>query len=129
MKRALWAFVAGTCLSACGGGGNPLPTGPSPVSTTVEFTFTASLSGSALDCAGQAYLFPSWWGFAPVTMDAISTDQFRLLFDQVPIGHQSVRLAAPEGCGFESLTANGVALRSIDDAFPFTAHPDGSVAP
>lgn len=129
---------------ACGGGGgNPLPTGPTPVTANIEFVATTETtteatteatadagSSSVSACTGLVRLHPSWWSFAHVTMVAMDGDAFGLFFDQVPIGRHSVRLTLPEGCESTGLVANGVALRADDNgAFVFTIDSDGRITP
>jgi len=124
---ALFALAVGC------GGGNALPTGPSPVSANVELRYevataaTEAAPSEALDCEGQVRLYPSWWGYAQVTMAPTGADRWGLLFEEVPIGEQRVNVVAPEGCGGGNLTANGVVLSDAPNGFSFTLHPDGSV--
>jgi hypothetical protein len=127
-------------VSACGGGNN-LPTGPSPVIAEVEFRYVVSqskdpsaASSTALPCAGPVSLHPSFWGFAQVGMVEIDENTWAILFEDVPIGRHSVRVEAPSGCDGSEIEANGVLLSApggtgADRAFGFTVHADGSVTP
>ena len=130
-SRLLAALAIGASLASCGGGGNALPTGPSPVSTSVELLYevTTAAASEALGCEGQVRVYPSWWGFAQVTMVPAAGNRFVLLFEDVPIGEQRLNVVASESCAGGSLVANGVRLADEAEAFTFTLHPDGRVTP
>lgn len=131
------SIVAMLLLSsvACGGSGDSLPTGPSPVTAEVEFQYVlaegqASSLASELPCAGQVRLRPSFWGFSHVTMISLGPRSWGARFEQIPVGRHSVRVTAPEACARGELSANGVPLSDmLDGALSFTLHPDGSVEP
>lgn len=130
VKRWL-AFVL-TC-SACGGGGG-LPTGASPVMANVEFHYHAVVVRNAerardVGCDGVVRIYPSWWGFTHATMLQTDDGGWAALFENVPVGRQSVRLTTPPGCGNPVLAANEVELEAANDnlVFAFMVHPDGSV--
>jgi hypothetical protein len=137
----LTAITALVLLVGCSGG-DGLPTGPSPVSTTVEIHYAASAvsplgdgASPLLDCASPARIHPSWWGFAQATMPSSGPGSWAALFEDVPIGRQVVRVSAPEGCETTSVVVNGTLLTKrvevpfSSDAFAFTLHSDGSVSP
>lgn len=116
--------------AACSGGG--LPTGASPVATDVEFRYEATRQQRAerYECAGVAQIYPSWWGFTHATMLPEGEARWRALFEDVPVGPQSVRVVPPPGCENPSLVANGVRLTTDESLeFAFKVHPDGSVTP
>ncbi len=130
-------------VSGCSGG-DGLPTGPSPVSTTVEIHYVAAaLSAPGADgatpligCAARARIHPSWWGFAQASVPSSSHGSWAVLFEEVPIGRQVIRLGAPEDCETVSVVVNGTVLTERlelrvggDSAFTFTVHSDGSVSP
>lgn len=120
--------------SAACGGGDSLPTGPSPVTAEVEFRYVlaegqASSLAAELPCAGQVRLHPSFWGFSQVTMVPLGSRSWGARFEEIPVGRHSVRLTTPEACGSGDLFANGVLLSDGGSALGFTVHPDGSVEP
>jgi len=139
----LSALVCAAAAS-CGGGDSSLPTGPSPVAASVQFetaavavsgpatalTPLAPLKNEAFVCEGVSRIYPSWWGFTHATMLPAGPGRWAALFEDVPVGRQSVRVEAPVGCEPSILSANDTAL-SADGAraftFTFTLHPDGSV--
>ena len=119
-----------------GGGGTPLPTGPTPVVANVEFVLTTAPTSNGADanaaspCFGLVRLRPGWWSYSHVTMVTTEPDHFGLFFDQVPIGRQSVRLTVPEGCASTDLTANGISLTAEENGtFAFTVDSDGRITP
>jgi len=97
----------------------------------VEFRYEASSEQRTQDagCGGVARIYPSWWGFTHATMFATDEGRWAALFENVPVGRQTVRITAPLGCDNPVLVANGVALRAADESlvFAFMVHPDGSV--
>ena len=129
--------VTVSVLGGCGGGErSTLPTGPSPVSTTLAFSIASTSAGAskAPQCADQIRLHPSWWGFAQVSLVPVEPDGWGILFEDVPIGHHTVRLSAPPGCGEFDVGANGTRLTDRETAgsrtlFRFLLHADGSVSP
>ena len=130
--RLLAALALAAILAACGGGGNTLPTGPSPVATSVSLQYVAAVASEpeasqSLDCSGQIRVYPSWWGYAQVTMVPTAKARWGLLFEEVPIGAQRLNVVTPEDCAGGTLAANGIPLVAADDGFTFTLHPDGSV--
>ena len=116
--------------SACGGGGG-LPTGASPVMASVEFHYEATADQRAqnVGCHGVTRIYPSWWGFTHATMMDTGEGRWAALFENVPVGRQSVRITTPYGCENPAIVANDVALEAANDnlVFTFTVHPDGSV--
>lgn len=134
-RASIVALVLASSV-ACGGG-DSLPTAPSPVTAEVEFQYVLAEGGSSsvaseLPCAGQIRLRPSFWGFSQVTMISLGPRSWGVRFEQIPVGHHSVRVTAPEACARGELSANGVLLADILDggsALSFTLHPDGSVEP
>ena len=110
-----------------------MPTGPSAVSAEVEFT--AAISSSAdtrttegLGCSGVSRIYPSWWGFTHATMSPAGPGNWVALFDDVPVGQQSVLIEPPIGCTTTGVAANALSLNVMESgAFTFTVHPDGSV--
>jgi hypothetical protein len=136
VKRASIVALALGASAACGGG-DSLPTGPSPVTAEVEFQYVlaegqASSLASELPCAGEVRLRPSFWGFSHVTMISLGARSWGARFEEIPVGRHSVRVTAPEACARGQLSANGVLLSDILDggsALSFTLHPDGSVEP
>jgi hypothetical protein len=97
----------------------------------VEFHYQATVEQRALEpgCDGVARIYPSWWGFTHATMIATDDGRWAALFENVPVGRQSVRIATPPGCENPSLVANDVAIEASGEnlVFAFTVHPDGSV--
>lgn len=96
----------------------------------VEFHYQATTAQreASYGCNGVARIFPSWWGFTHATMIRTDEGRWAALFEDVPVGHQSVRIEPPPGCETPSVVANGVPLRGDGDlVFAFTVHPDGSV--
>ncbi|HEY7819613.1 MAG TPA: hypothetical protein VIG29_15440 [Vicinamibacteria bacterium] len=119
-------------VSASCGGGNSLPTGPSPVTAEVEFQYVlAEAKASSLEgsCNGAIRLHPSFWGFAQVTLQPLQADAWGARFEEVPIGRHSVRLDLPAGCAGGELVANGVVLSRGSSVSGFAVATDGSVAP
>lgn len=117
-------------LAACGGNRDTLPTGPSPVSARLELRYElapGAATSEAVDCAAEIRVYPSWWGYAQVTMVPVGPGRFALLFEEVPIGAQRVNVVAPEGCAGGSLAANGVPLDGTGDDLAFRLHSDGRV--
>ena len=110
-----------------------MPTGPSPVAAEVELVYAAISSADApstegLECSGVARIYPSWWGFTHAAMVPTGPGQWAALFDDVPVGRQSIRIEPPVGCETASVAANALPLSAEDNgAFTFTVHPDGSV--
>jgi hypothetical protein len=98
----------------------------------VEFLYEATLEQRAQNfgCNGVARIYPSWWGFTHATMIRAEEGRWAALFENVPVGRQSVRITTPHGCDNPILVANDVALAASNDnlVFAFTVHPDGSVA-
>jgi hypothetical protein len=122
------ALLVALMSSRCGGG-NALPTGPSPVTAAVEFDYVV-----AAECLGLVHLHPSWWGFAQVNMADLGSNHWAILFESVPVGHHKVRIEAPPECGTGAVSANGAPLtdrvaakRGIE--LGFTVNADGSVTP
>jgi hypothetical protein len=120
--------------SAACGGGDSLPTGPSPVTAGVEFRYVLAEEPSSsvapgLPCAGEVRIQPSFWGFSQVTMVPLGSRSWAARFEEIPVGRHSVRVAAPEGCVRGDLFANGVLLSDGGSARTFTMHSDGSVEP
>ncbi len=115
---------------ACSGGGG-LPTGPSPVAAEIEFRYSASelQKEQSFGCNGVARIFPSWWGFTHQTMHLANEGEWIVLFEEVPVGDQSVTISAPTGCGSSRIRANGIVLEASDDelTFAFTVDYDGRV--
>jgi hypothetical protein len=133
VKRNSIASLLLAAGAACGGG-DGLPTGPSPVAAEVEFRYVltegqASSLAAELPCAGQVRLHPSFWGFAQVTMMPVGSDTWAARFEEVPVGRHSVRVTAPEACGRGDLFANGALLSDGGSALGFAVHTDGSVTP
>lgn len=118
-------------LSACTGGGS-LPTGPSPVAAEIEFLYTvgAAEGVTAPSCSGVARIFPSWWGFTHAAMTPTRDTEWTALFEDVPVGDQTIRIVPPSGCESGNVHANGLTMESSGDdlLFAFTVHPDGSVS-
>ena len=126
-----------------------MPTGPSAVSAEVEFEYEAISSSSdatfnkgnkgnkgnegnegteGLGCSGVARIYPSWWGFTHATMIPAGPGSWAALFEDVPVGRQSVRVEPPIGCTTTGVTANALPLNAGENAaFTFTVHTDGSV--
>lgn len=132
MRRSAASLVL-AAAAACGGG-DSLPTGPSPVTAEVEFRYVlttaqASPLAAELPCAGQVRLHPSFWGFAQVTMIPLGSSSWGARFEEIPVGSHSVRVTAPEACGTGELFANGVLLPDGGSQLDFTVHTDGSVTP
>ena len=129
LPRLLAVLVCATSLS-CGGGGG-LPTGASPVIADVlfEYRVTAEQGAQNLGCNGVVRLYPSWWGLTHATMIRTNEGHWAALFENVPVGRQSVRITTPHGCQNPLLVANDVAIDAATDnlVFAFTVHPDGSV--
>jgi hypothetical protein len=125
--------VAALLLASACGGGNSLPTGPSPVAAEVEFRYVLAEGQSAsveddFACEGQMRLYPSFWGFAQVTLRPVEARTWGALFEEVPVGRQSVRLRVPEACAGGNLYANGVPiLDGAAAAGGFVVSSDGSV--
>lgn len=133
VKRSSIAVPVLLLAAACGGG-DSLPTGPSPVTAEVEFRYVVaggqpSAMAGYLSCAGQVRLYPSFWGFAQATMTSAGSDTWTARFEEVPVGHHSVRVEAPEACGKGDLFANGALLSDEGSASSFALHTDGSVTP
>jgi hypothetical protein len=128
VKRLLVLLI----LSAACGGGGGLPTGASPVMTSVLFHYeaTAEQREQTVGCHGVARVYPSWWGFTHATMVATDEGRWAALFDNVPVGRQSVRITTPPGCDNPIIVANDVAIEAANDnlLFTFIVHPDGSVS-
>ena len=80
-------------------------------------------------CDSAVRIYPSWWGFTHATMRATDDGGWAALFENVPVGRQSVRLTTPLGCANPVLVANDIELRAATDnlVFAFMVHPDGSV--
>ena len=100
----------------------------------VEFYYHASPVEDAqlaesIECDGVVRIYPSWWGFTHATMLTTDDGGRAALFENVPVGRQSVRLTTPLGCANPMLVANDVELRAANDnlVFAFMVHPDGSV--
>ena len=97
----------------------------------VEFHYEATSEQRAQNfgCHGVARIYPSWWGSTHAIMILTGEGRWAALFENVPVGRQSVRITAPFGCDNTSLVANDVALTARNDSlvFAFTVHPDGSV--
>jgi len=97
----------------------------------VEFHYraTAEQRAQGVGCNGVARLYPSWWGFTHATMTMTEAGHWAALFENVPVGRQSVRVSAPLGCDNPELVANDVALEAANEnlVFTFMVHPDGSV--
>jgi hypothetical protein len=131
VKRFACALAVATA-AACGGG-NTLPTGPSPVTAEVEFRYVLSGGGDPVAvteeivCAGQVRLQPSFWGFARVTMTGAGPGTWVARFEEVPVGRHAARVEAPEACAGGELFANGV-LVSGSAVSSFEVGSDGSVA-
>ena len=126
---ASFLLVASTL--ACGGG-NSLPTGPSPVTAEVEFRYVlADTEGSNLEspCVGAIRLHPSFWGFAQVTLQPAEPGVWAARFEEVPIGRHSARLETSEGCGGGDLSANGTPLSRGSSMAAFEVATDGSIIP
>lgn len=98
-------------------------------SVEFEYAATAEQREQQLGCAGVARLYPSWWGFTHATMVATDEGRWAALFENVPVGRQSVRVATPMGCDNPRLIVNDVVITAANDGlvFAFTVHPDGSV--
>ena len=98
----------------------------------VEFHYHATTAERAenIACDGVVRIYPSWWGFTHATMLATDDGGSAALFENVPVGRQSVRLTTPPGCGNPVLAANDVELEAANDnlVFAFMVHPDGSVS-
>ena len=98
---------------------------------SVEFYYeaTSEQRTQEVGCNGVARIYPSWWGFTHAPMVLTDDGRWAALFENVPVGRQSVRITAPFGCDNPSLIANDVALSARNDSlvFAFTVHPDGSV--
>jgi len=129
--------VVMVCGGGCGGGGSsgsPIPTGPSAVSAEVEFEYGAIFSSTdvpsteGLGCSGVARIYPSWWGFTHATMIPAGPGNWVALFEDVPVGGQSVRIEPPIGCTTTGVAANALPLSVAENStFTFTVHPNGSV--
>lgn len=74
-------------------------------------------------------MYPSWWGSTHTPMFLAEDGHWAALFENVPVGRQSVRIVPPPGCESRSLVANDVAVAATDERliFAFVVHPDGSV--
>jgi hypothetical protein len=98
---------------------------------SVEFHYDATLEQRAarVGCNGIARIYPSWWGFTHTPMFLRDEGSWAALFDNVPVGRQSVRIVPPPGCENPSLVANDVAISAANESlvFAFIVHPDGSV--
>lgn len=90
---------------------------------------TAQQRTAQHDCNGIARIYPSWWGITHTSMFLADDGRWAALFENVPVGDQSVRIDPPIGCENPSLIANDVAITAAPDSliFAFTVHPDGSV--
>jgi hypothetical protein len=133
VKRISIASLLLAASAACGGG-EALPTGPSPVTAEVEFRYVlaegaASSLATELPCAGQVRLRPSFWAFSQVTMVPVGPGSWGARFEEIPVGRHFLRIAVPEACGGGDLYANGVPLSDAGPTRGFTVHPDGSVEP
>ena len=132
VKRASAAsFLLVASTLACGGG-NSLPTGPSPVTAEVEFRYVlASVPGSNLEssCEGAIRLHPSFWGFAQVTLLPLEPGVFGARFEEVPIGRHSARLETSADCAGGELSANGTPLSRGSSVTDFAVATDGSIHP
>ncbi len=126
------SFVTSLLLAAgvaCGGG-NSLPTGPSPVTAEVDFRYVLSSQATAeISCDGPIRLHPSFWGFAQVTLTSVDSTTWAARFEEVPIGRQSARLELPEACSGGELFANEVLLSRGASVASFAVATDGSVTP
>lgn len=134
-KRYLSPFFLVLLGVACGGG-DTLPTGPSPVVAAVQFEYVMSGAPTsvAIGCVGQVHLRPSWWGFAEVNLPDIGSEGWAVLFESVPVGRHTLRIDSPLECGTGVISANGTPLtdrvaakRGVE--LGFTVHADGSVTP
>ena len=98
---------------------------------SVEFHYEAKQEQKALEqgCNGVARIYPSWWGFTHTPMFLADDGSWAALFDNVPVGRQSVRIVPPLGCENPSLVANDITVAAMNETlvFAFTVHPDGSV--
>ncbi|TDI42539.1 MAG: hypothetical protein E2P02_12825 [Acidobacteria bacterium] len=137
MAASALAVVIG-CAGGCGGGGggsgSPIPTGPSGISAEVEFEYEATSSSTdvpsteGLGCSGVARIYPSWWGFTHATMIPAGPGNWVALFEDVPVGKQSVRIEPPIGCTTTGVAANALPLSVFENGgFTFTVHSNGSV--
>jgi hypothetical protein len=127
--KRYWPFAVLAAAMACGGG-DGLPTGPSPVTAEVEFRYvlTGSRASSAdLPCVGQVRIQPSFWGFAQVSLMPVDAGTWTARFEEVPVGRHTVRLTALEGCAGGDLFANGARLPNGSASFALST--DGSVTP
>ncbi len=128
--RASFVLAAGV---ACGGG-NGLPTGPSPVTAEVDFQYVlagshVSKSTAGISCDGPIRFHPSFWGFAQVTLISVDSTTWAARFEEVPIGRHSARLETPAACSGGELFANGVLLTRGASVASFAVATDGSVTP
>jgi len=133
VKRLSVATLALAASAACGGGGDTLPTGPSPVAAEVEFRYVvtgiqASSAEAEPACAGRVRFQPSFWGFAQVTLMPVDANTWAARFEEVPVGPHSVRVSAPEGCAGGEIFANGVLLSDAGSTASFAVSADGSIA-
>lgn len=98
---------------------------------SVEFHYelTGEQKEQQFGCNGIARIYPSWWGFTHTPMFLTDYGNWKALFEDVPVGRQSVRIVPPPGCENPSLVANDVAVAAngTDLVFAFMVHPDGSV--
>lgn len=96
----------------------------------VEFHYRAAAEPvENVTCDGVVRIYPSWWGFTHATMIATGDGGWAAMFENVPVGRQSVRLTTPLGCESPVLVANDVEIETANDnlVFTFMVHPDGSV--
>ena len=94
-----------------------------------RYEATAEQREQNFGCNGTARIYPSWWGFTHATMVPADEGRWAALFENVPVGRQSVRLTTPYGCDNPSIVANEVEIEAATDnlIFAFTVHPDSSV--
>lgn len=122
--------LGASVLASCTGGG-ALPTGPSPVAAEVEIRYsTAGAQREAsLECNGIVRVYPSWWGFTHQTMIPAGEGEWVALFEDVPVGAQTVRVTTPTGCETGQTRVNGLPIdaEAGELVFPFTVHHDGRV--
>ena len=132
VKRVSAASILVLATTLACGGGNSLPTGPSPVTAEVEFRYVlagASVSNLETSCEGAIRLHPSFWGFAQVTLLPLEPGVFGARFEEVPIGRHSARLETSADCAGGELSANGTALSRGSSVTGFAVATDGSIRP
>ena len=135
-----------------GGGGSGLPT--TGTTTSVEFGY---LAATAIDEAvraaypqcvsrvGRTHIHPSWRSFGRVNLIAMGAGEWRIVFDDVPVGIENrIRISDsnacdtdPNGASTENVLANGTLLTRVvetpgegpEPGLAFRVAADGVVTP